>query len=156
MDITVIISATIAILSLLISIVSILITNKTKKRYEKYVEVLGNGKDIAENLKKYIDQVNNLNNKDDQIIDYCNKINNELAKSITKIGLVRYDTYNNTKNKLSFALALLNRENSGIILNSIYTVDDSNIFSKPIINGNSKYQLSSEEKEAVNKAINNK
>ena len=49
--------------------------------------------------------------RNNEIVEYCNSLNNELRKSITKIGLVKYDTYSNTKNKLSFALALLNRNN---------------------------------------------
>ena len=58
-----------------------------------------------------------------------------------------------TKNKLSFALAILDTNNNGIIINSIYGADNSNVYAKSVENGISKYQLSSEEQEALNKAM---
>lgn len=141
--------------SLLISFICFYYTFKTKRRYEKLALRLGNNTDISVMLKSYIDKVNEIEKKDDQIIEYCNNINQELLKTIKKIGLVRYNSYGNKKNKLSFALALLNNENSGIVLNSVYGEDSSNIYAKPIINGKSKYNLSEEEIDAIGEAINN-
>ena len=140
--------------SLIIALISIYFSLKTKKRYEKIAMKLGNGQNIADILKDYINKVNDLDKKDDQIIEYCNKINEEINKNIKKIGLIKYNLYNTTKNDLSFALALLDRENNGVILNSIYGVDYSNVYCKLIINGKSKERLSTEENEALNIAIN--
>lgn len=140
--------------SLIIALISIYFSLKTKKRYEKIAMKLGNGQNIADILKDYINKVNDLDKKDDQIIEYCNKINEEINKNIKKIGLIKYNLYNTTKNDLSFALALLDRENNGVILNSIYGVDYSNVYCKLIINGKSKERLSTEEIEALNIAIN--
>ena len=136
--------------SLIIALISIYFSLKTKKRYEKIAMKLGNGQNIADILKDYINKVNDLDKKDDQIIEYCNKINEEINKNIKKIGLIKYNLYNTTKNDLSFALALLDRENNGVILNSIYGVDYSNVYCKLIINGKSKERLSTEENEALN------
>ena len=140
--------------SLIIALISIYFSLKTKKRYEKIAMKLGNGQNIADILKDYINKVNDLDKKDDQIIEYCNKINEEINKNIKKIGLIKYNLYNTTKNDLSFALALLDRENNGVIINSIYGVDYSNVYCKLIINGKSKERLSTEEIEALNIAIN--
>ena len=140
--------------SLIIALISIYFSLKTKKRYEKIAMKLGNGQNIADILKDYINKVNDLDKKDDQIIEYCNKINEEINKNIKKIGLIKYNLYNTTKNDLSFALALLDRENNGVIINSIYGVDYSNVYCKLIINGKCKERLSTEENEALNKAIN--
>lgn len=147
------ISLIISFFSTIIAIISCYYTIKTKRRYEKIAMKLGNGEDISNILKKYIAQVNELNEKDNQIIDYCNKINLEENKSIKKIGLVKYNLYNTTKNNLSFALALLNKQNSGIIINSIYGIDNSNVYCKEIIEGESKVKLSLEEKEALKIAM---
>ena len=147
----------ITIISIICSIVSLYYTFQTKKRYERVALKLGGGMDFSELLKDYTVKVEDLNVKDDQIIEYCNKLNKETLQCISKIGLVRYNSYEDTKNKLSFTLALLNYENSGIVLNSIYTNDGgSNIYSKEIVKGTSKSNLSQEEEEAINKAINKK
>ena len=146
--------AIISVISLIISLISIYFTLKMKKRYENLAKKLGQGQNITDILKDYIDKVNDLDKKDDQIIEYCNKISEELNKNIKKVGLIKYNLYNTTKNNLSFALALLDRENNGILINSIYGVDYSNVYCKLITKGKSKERLSSEENEALNIAIN--
>lgn len=145
-----------SIISLIIAIISLCISIKIYKNYEKTMNKLGEGKDFAKMLESYVSQVDKLNKRDDQIIQVCNNINNELAHCIKKVGLYKYDAFGNTKNNLSFALALLDRENNGIVINSIYGQDNSNVYSKPIIKGTSKYNLSYEEKEAINNAIEKK
>ncbi len=142
------------LISLIISLINFYYTIKIKKKYEKLDIDLIKGEKLSDVLKKYIEQLNQLNIKDNQIIDYCNKLNFELNKSITKVGLIKYNLYNTTKHDLSFALALLDKANNGIIINSVYGIDSSNVYCKLITNGNSKNKLSEEEKEALNIAIN--
>lgn len=145
-----------SIISLIIAIISLYISVKIYIKYEKNMNKLGEGKDFAQMLQNYVSQVDKLNKRDDQIIEVCNNINKELSHCIKKVGLYKYDAFGNTKNSLSFTLALLDRENNGIVINSIYGQDNSNVYSKPIIKGTSKYNLSLEEKEAINIAIEKK
>ena len=102
-----IILLTITIIALILSLISFYYTFKTKKRYENVIMRLGGGEDLTKIMDKYIAQVNKTQEDNDQIKDYIIKLDDELGKSIKKVGLVKYDAYNNTKNKLSFALALL-------------------------------------------------
>jgi hypothetical protein len=69
------------------------------------------------------------------------------------VGVVRYNAIANTGADLSFAIALLDQNNNGFVLNGIYSRDGSYTYAKPIENGQSKYNLSDEEKEALTKAI---
>ena len=154
MESTTIIIISIAAISFIFAIVSLCISIRIYKKYEKNMNKLGEGKDFSSMLGQYVAQVSELNKRDDQIIDLCNNLNAELSHCIRKIGFYRYDAFGNTRNELSFALALLDRENNGIVINSIYGQDNSNIYSKPIIGGKSQYKLSDEEKEALDKAIN--
>lgn len=144
----------ISIISLVISMISVFISIKIYKKYEINMKKLGNGEKFAEMIKDYVSQVEKLNKRDDQIIEVCNNINNELSHCIKKVGILRYDAFGNTNNKLSFALAMLDKENNGVVINSIYGHDNSNVYAKPIIKGASKYNLSDEEKEAINQALN--
>lgn len=141
-------------ISILIALINVYYTIRLKKKYEKLDIDLATGEKLSDILKKYIEQMDELNNKDNQIIDYCNKLNQKLRKSITKIGLVKYSLYNTTKHDLSFALALLDKENDGVVINSVYGIDSSNVYCKLITRGNSKNKLSEEEQEALNIAIN--
>ena len=56
--------------------------------------------------------------------------------------------------KLSFALALLDRENNGIILNAVHSRDNCFLYLKEIVKGESYVMLSQEEVEALRKAVN--
>ena len=94
-----------------------------------------------------------LRMNDEVLEEYITRVDQELGKSIKKVGLVKYDAFNNTKNKLSFALALLDRNNNGIVINNIYGIEDSNAYAKPIEKGKSKYNLSAEEEDAIKKAM---
>ena len=146
----------ITIIALILSLISFYYTFKTKKRYESVIMRLGGGEDLTKIMDKYISQVNEIADQNEQIKDYIIKLDGELGKAIKKVGIVKYDAYNDTKNKLSFALALLDRNDNGIVINNIYGVEDSNVYAKPIEKGKSKYNLSAEEIDAIKRAVENK
>lgn len=141
------------ILLFILYISNIIKLNKIRKNYSKFMERLGNGNNVDEMLRAYIYEVEKVENKNEEIVSYCKELNNHIAKCTQKIGIVRYNAFRDTGSDLSFALALLNENNDGVILNGIYARDMSNIYAKPIENGQSKYTLSNEEKEALAKAI---
>lgn len=128
--------------------------SKLRKSYSKFMEKLGNGNNVDEMLRAYIYEVEKVANKNEEIVSYCKELNNHIAKCTQKIGMVRYNAFKDTGSDLSFTLALLNENNDGVVLNGIYARDMSNIYAKPIENGKSKYTLSNEEKEAIEKAMN--
>ena len=127
--------------------------NSINKKYNKFLKKIGNGENIEEDLKVYINKVEKVENTNKEIIEYCENLEKELSKSIKKIGIVRYNAFKDTGSDLSFALALLNDDNNGVVLNGIYSREMSNIYAKPIVNGESKYTISDMEQEAINKAI---
>ena len=114
-----------------------------------------NGNNLEEMLQDYIKRVEKVEAKNEEIISYCKVIDENIKRCTQKIGIVRYNAFKDVGSDLSFALAILDDYNNGIVLNGIYARDSSNIYAKPIEKGISKYVLSEEEKEAVNKAINN-
>ena len=137
------------IILLILVIIFIILTIKNNKKYISFMNKLGNGNNLDEMLKKYLEDVKNIKNDNSQIKSYCTKLDKDISMCIQKVGILRYNAFNDVGGDLSFALALLDKENNGIVLNGIYGSQTSNIYSKPIKNGNSKYQLSDEEKYAI-------
>lgn len=70
-----------------------------------------------------------------------------------KIGFLRFNPFDRVGGDQSFIIALLDSENTGLILNFLYTREGMRIYSKKVKSGVSEeYELSVEEKEAIKKA----
>ena len=124
------------------------------KRYKKFLEKLGNGNNIEEDLETYMYRVEKVEKQNAEITNYVKTLDEDLTRCIQKVGIVRYNAFKDTGSDLSFTLALLDEHNDGVVLNGIYSREMSNIYAKPVKNGESSYTMSEEEKMAVQKAIN--
>ena len=72
----------------------------------------------------------------------------------SKYGVEKYDAFEDVGGKLSFALAMLDKDNSGLILNAVHSRDNCFLYLKEIVKGESYVMLSQEEVEALRKAVN--
>ena len=155
-DIFMLVLFIIVIVLAVLYITSVINLKKLSTSYSKFMNKLGNGNNLEEMLQNYIKKVETVEARNEEIISYCKIIDDNIKRCSQKIGIVRYNAFKDVGSDLSFALAILDDYNNGVVLNGIYARDSSNIYAKPIENGASKYILSEEEKEAVNRAINNK
>ena len=73
---------------------------------------------------------------------------------LDKYGIVKYDAFNEMGGKLSFALAMLDNNNTGFLLNAIHSRENCFLYIKEIVNGESYVALSDEEIQALKKAVN--
>ena len=129
--------------------------NKLKKRYEKFMK----GKE-AESLEEeivnlfeditYLKEITNKNSKE------ISRIYKKHESAYQKIGIVKYDAFNQMGGKLSFSLALLNENDDGFILNSVHSSDGCYSYTKEITAGECEISLGEEEKNALEIAINGK
>lgn len=81
------------------------------------------------------------------------KLNKKMEKSYQKLGIVKYDAFNEMGGKLSFALAMLDNNNTGWIINAMHSREGCYTYVKEIVKGESYVELSEEEAEALDKAI---
>jgi hypothetical protein len=91
--------------------------------------------------------------------DSFNSVSSELEAvkrdqvlSIQKVGMVRFNPFREGGGDQSFSLALLDKNNSGVIVTSLYSREGNRIYGKPIKDGNSAYTLSEEENKAIEEA----
>ena len=140
---------------LLIGFLIVLISNiRLNNRYKKFMNKLGNGKNLEEDLENFMYKVDRVEKQNAEITNFCKNLDEDISKCIQKIGIVRYSAFKDTGSDLSFAVALLDEKNNGIVFNGIYSREMSNIYAKPVEKGNSKYTLSNEEVEAIERAVN--
>ncbi len=143
------ISFIVNVILILVVLINIILLIKTKRNYISFMKKIGNGSNLDEMLKKYLADVKEIKKDNSEIKAYYTKLDSDLASCIQKIGLVRYNAFRDVGSDLSFAIALLDGNDTGVVLNGLYGSDSSNIYAKPIKQGKSAYQLSEEEKNAI-------
>ncbi len=74
------------------------------------------------------------------------------AEHVTRVGMIRYNAFHETGNDLSFSIAWINERGDGVVITSIYSRGECNVYAKPLNGGKSPYPLSVEEQEAIQKA----
>ena len=151
----------IIIIILLILTVYLLIRNVNSNmrlsRLERRYKVFMKGSD-AQSLEKVfvrtfaqIDRVYEAKDQHDHELLFIKK---NLDKMFSKYGVEKYDAFDDVGGKLSFALALLDKDNTGLILNAVHSRDNCFLYLKEIVKGESYVMLSQEEVEALRKAVN--
>lgn len=102
---------------------------------------------IDENKKEMEEKIEKINNS----IQYTNK---KLKNAVQKVAMVRYNPFDEVGGELCYAIALLDENNNGIIINSIYGREACYSYAKEITNGEClKHSISEEERQALNIAI---
>jgi len=73
--------------------------------------------------------------------------------AVRRVGLMRYDAFEDVGGRLSFSCALLDDHGNGVVVTSINGRQDTRVYAKPITGGKSGYNLSVEEEEAIRQAL---
>ena len=140
--------AVLMLIVLILLIVQIVKVNRLRKRLDRFV--LGkDGASLEEDILKLFKDNELLKEgaeKDRQDIDTIFK---RLQTVYQKMGLVRYDAFNQMGGQLSYSLALLDENDNGFIINSVHSTEGCYSYSKEIRNGDNSISLSQEEAEAL-------
>lgn len=123
-----------------------------KKKYDFFMQG-ENGASLERKLSVEVSEIRDAAKGLETMMTEQATIRNIQSNTIQKIGFIKYNAFENIGNDLSFALTLLDGNNNGICISSIYGRNESRIFSKPIVKGKSLVSLSQEELESLNEAL---
>ena len=84
---------------------------------------------------------------------YIDDIYYRLESVFQRVGIIKYDAFHQMGGKLSYALALLDQNNNGFVLNSVHSVDGCYTYVKQVKRGKSDVDLGKEEQIALNRAL---
>lgn len=124
---------------------------KLKNKYYKFMNGLS-GANIEEILEDCLEKVNGVMDKNREIELQINSIERNMYYCVQKVGVVRYNAFDNVGSDLSFSIALLDNNDDGLVISSLYSRDSSSTYAKPILKSKSKYALSAEEIKAIDVA----
>ena len=152
--INIILILSIAVNVLLTAIVLLFIfrIKNLEDKYYSFIAKFDGNRSIEEVMNSYMKMVKNVNEDNKIIKANILNVERQLNMCVQNIGMVRYNAFDDVGSELSFAIAMLDNEDNGFVINSIYGRTSSNVYAKTIENGTSKVTLSDEEIKAVNKS----
>lgn len=125
-----------------------------KKRFRKIT--MGNDDDASnsqEILLKHAEKINSTVDAEEKLTREINQLKESVAKSICRVAVVRFNAFKDDTAELSYCIALLDAENTGVIISSLTGREFSRSYVKPIEKGNSpNYKLTKEEEQALRDA----
>lgn len=126
--------------------------NRLQSSYNTFMKGR-NGKNLEESLREKFGEIDSILKYTKQNRIDIKELTKKLEKNFQKTGIVKYDAFNEMGGKLSFAVALLDSNNNGWIMNAMHSREGCYTYIKEIVKGESYVELAEEEAEALDKAI---
>ena len=129
-----------------------LLTLRTIGRYNRLMRG-ANNLNFSQVLERIVKKQDLDGNDIQQILAKVAKIEIANQKNFQKYALVRFNPFEDTGGDQSFILAILNDQDSGIVISSLHSRENTRVYTKLVENGKATtHQFSKEEKEVVARA----
>lgn len=113
----------------------------------------GDGRDLGEVLEAHIDKVYAVAREVDDLAARSAVLEAVQRRAFQRVGLVRFNPFEDTGGNQSFALALLDAGGDGFVVSSLHARSGTRIYAKAVVGGRSEGALSGEETEALRLAL---
>lgn len=104
-------------------------------------------------IKDLSKQVRDFQKELKEVTKELSDFKKEMTKAITKVGMVRFNPFNEVGGDQSFSIALLDSNDDGIVVTSHYGRDMNRVYSKIVKKGKSSSALSKDEEQAIESAL---
>jgi len=147
-------AAAVALISLFICL---LLAFRLRRLRNEQRMVLGDGRrDLVEHAAALAQRVEGLHQALEAYQEALNgrlrAAERRLDGTVSKTAVLRYDAFNETSGRQSSTVALLDDNDSGVIVSAILQREQARVYAKPILDGRSPLELSPEELEAMEQA----
>lgn len=127
--------------------------NRLRRRYNQMMNTEGMA-DLEEVMIQIHHDLEQLKENQTSVQQKMQQITEALSSIKGYVGIHRYHAFDSHQgNNLSFSLAIINKEQDGVIISGLHARDQSYIFAKPMKQGRSEFALTAEEKKAINLAL---
>jgi hypothetical protein len=115
-----------------------------------------NGTDLEKVILNQDREIKRLKSQVEVLTQTAEVLTGHAANSIQKVGMVKFNPFNEASANQSFTVAMLNHKNDGFLLSSLASRDGTRLYAKEISAGRTKYNLSEEEQRALTQALREK
>lgn len=126
--------------------------NKMYKRYRK-MTAGADDVNVQQILIEYSEQISQAIEENNKIRSDIEKISSAAMRAITRVAVVRFNAFHDDTAELSYCIALLDEENTGVIISSLNGREFTRSYVKPVVKGKAQqYKLTKEEEQAIHDA----
>ena len=150
----------VAVIALALAVVVLLVLAfvlfRRASRFERRIEGLTRGADgtsLEEILGAHLDKVYAVAREVDELAARSAVLEQSQRRAFQRIGLVRFNPFEDTGGNQSFALALLDQGGDGFVISSLHARAGTRVYGKAVAKGTSESNLSTEESEALRLAL---
>ncbi len=142
----------VALGALLLSLIALVLLLSIRRRFIKLA--LGRNGSIEESIAVLVRDTKELQQFRNELEKYLKLAESRIRGSVQGLGMVRFNAFSGNGNggNQSFCIALLDEEHSGVVLSTLYSRNHVGVYAKPLEKGNSTYELTPEERDAIAKA----
>ncbi len=132
--------------------IGLLVTLRRVRRLADRLDALTRGEDgrsLAGVLDAHLEQVHQVSRRQEALDGHAASLDAQAARSVQGVGLVRFNTFEDTGGNQSFTLALVDPTGDGVIVNSLHARSQSRLYARAVHRGAAEGTLSAQEAEAL-------
>ena len=143
-----------AVLCVVLVVALVMVSRRTTALGQRLASLTraSDGGSLEDTLHAHLDRVQALADEVDALAAKADLLETVQRRAVQKVGLVRYNPFEDTGGNQSFAVALLDADGDGFIVSSLHARSGTRIYAKAIAAGRSEAALSEEEAEALRRA----
>ena len=110
------------------------------------------GNNLEDSIATLVKGMENLDSRATDVEDYIIKMEERLKRSIQHVEVVRFNPFPDQGSNQSFAICFVDEYGNGAVVSSLYSRDKVSVYAKPLVKYQSEYELTQEERQAIDKA----
>jgi hypothetical protein len=138
-----------------LSLVGLLVTrtqvNKLTRKYERLMRG-SSGANLEQILEEYLQIVTGYSHRLEELEGVVRQLGEVQQGCVQRVGLVRFDAFEDVGGEQSFAVVLLDAHRNGVVLSSVYSRNEMRVYAKRLFNGKPSHPLTREEEQALQQA----
>ncbi len=144
-------AAVVAVAAVVVAVLALLGQRDVRHAYRIFAG--GSREDVLSLLQRHLDEVAGLRRDVSALRARSDQLRGLMAGCVSRVATLRYDAFDDMGGRLSYSTALLDEHGDGVVLTSIHGRADTRTYAKPIQAGQSAHTLSTEETEAIERAL---
>ncbi|MBU1110013.1 DUF4446 family protein [Patescibacteria group bacterium] len=142
-----------AVFVISILVIIVLVFSITNRRWMKRLFGNSSKENLKDILQEHLERVGVVQIKLNDVENMLRDVQKASLTHVQKVGVVRFNPFDDTGSDQSFAIAILDAEDNGLVISALHSRERTRLYAKPIIRGQpGKYPFSGEEKKAISEA----